>query len=275
MQQANLEETGEGEFAGTLLVHRAQDRRLQCSEHGLGGLGLDTGLLDQVGHKRGLVENRLDGLDCCDMRCEEIAGIEVGAGRKERKEGLVYNWVQSIEHKTKKGRVEYLMPAVGHRVLKVMERWSAPLRQELQSCVLQLEANHSPVGLPERMRVLAAARADCNRLFLGRAGPTPQIRTVSGLHWAGRMKGFAAYAGVDWRLSPHQLRRAYAWTFVRHRLTINADQHPLMNLFHKPTDEKRMVVVLEPEQFDDWLQAPAARSMEFLQPFPADGLRVG
>lgn len=58
-------------------------------------------------------------------------------------------------------------------------------------------------------------------------------------------------------------------------LTINADQHPLMNLFHKPTDEKRMVVILEPEQFDDWLQAPASRSMEFLQPFPAEGLRVG
>lgn len=58
-------------------------------------------------------------------------------------------------------------------------------------------------------------------------------------------------------------------------LTINADQHPLMNLFHKPTDEKRMVVILEPEQFDDWLQAPATRSTEFLRPFPAEGLRVG
>ena len=58
-------------------------------------------------------------------------------------------------------------------------------------------------------------------------------------------------------------------------LTIYADQHPLMNLFHKPTDEKRMVVVLEPEQFDDWLQAPASRSMEFLRPFPAVGLQVG
>ena len=58
-------------------------------------------------------------------------------------------------------------------------------------------------------------------------------------------------------------------------LTINADQHPLMNLFHKPTDEKRMVVILEPEQFEDWLQAPATRSMEFLQPFPAEGLRAG
>jgi len=58
-------------------------------------------------------------------------------------------------------------------------------------------------------------------------------------------------------------------------LTINADQHPLMNLFHKPTDEKRMVVVLEPEQFEDCVQAPPSRSMEFLRPFPADGLRVG
>lgn len=58
-------------------------------------------------------------------------------------------------------------------------------------------------------------------------------------------------------------------------LTINADQHPLMNLFHKPTDEKRMVVILEPEQFDDWLQAPASRSMEFLRPFPSEGLHVG
>lgn len=57
-------------------------------------------------------------------------------------------------------------------------------------------------------------------------------------------------------------------------LTINADQHPLMNLFHKPTDEKRMVVILEPEQFADWLQAPVSRSMEFLRPFPAEGLRV-
>jgi integrase len=152
------------------------------------------------------------------MRCEEIAGLEVGAGRRERKDGLVYNWVKSIEHKTKKGRVEYLMPAVGHRVLKVMERWSAPLRHELRHQVLQLEGDQSPDGMAERMRVLAAARADCNRLFLGREGRTQQVRTVSGLHWAGRMKTYAAHAGVDWRLCPHQLRRVYAWTFVRHRL---------------------------------------------------------
>ena len=31
-------------------------------------------------------------------------------------------------------------------------------------------------------------------------------------------------------------------------LTINADTHPLMRLMHKPTDEKRMVVILPPER---------------------------
>lgn len=32
------------------------------------------------------------------------------------------------------------------------------------------------------------------------------------------MRKFAKKAGVEWKLAPHQLRRTYAWTFVRHRL---------------------------------------------------------
>ena len=55
-------------------------------------------------------------------------------------------------------------------------------------------------------------------------------------------------------------------------LTINADDHPLMRLFHKPTDEKRMVVILPPESYEDWLKAPAAHSMEFMRPIPAEAL---
>lgn len=57
-------------------------------------------------------------------------------------------------------------------------------------------------------------------------------------------------------------------------LTINADEHSLMKLFHKPTDEKRMVVVLPPERFGDWLHAPANESGDFLQAFPAERLTV-
>lgn len=57
-------------------------------------------------------------------------------------------------------------------------------------------------------------------------------------------------------------------------LTVNADAHPLMRLFHKSTDEKRMVVVLPPERYQDWLQAPAEHSMEFMQLCLADLLQA-
>jgi putative SOS response-associated peptidase YedK len=51
-------------------------------------------------------------------------------------------------------------------------------------------------------------------------------------------------------------------------LTINADNHPVFNQFHRPEDEKRMVVILREDQYDEWLDAPAARSMHFMQPYP-------
>lgn len=53
-------------------------------------------------------------------------------------------------------------------------------------------------------------------------------------------------------------------------LTINADTHPLMNQFHKPTDEKRMIVILPPERYDDWLRASARDSGDFLRAWPAE-----
>lgn len=57
-------------------------------------------------------------------------------------------------------------------------------------------------------------------------------------------------------------------------LTINADGHPVMQRFHKPEDEKRMVVVLHEADYDAWLDAPAARMREFLQPYPAQSLEA-
>lgn len=55
-------------------------------------------------------------------------------------------------------------------------------------------------------------------------------------------------------------------------LTINADTHPLMHQFHKPTDEKRMVVILAESEYGDWLDTPPERSTKFLHPYPADKL---
>jgi putative SOS response-associated peptidase YedK len=55
-------------------------------------------------------------------------------------------------------------------------------------------------------------------------------------------------------------------------LTINATDHALMNQFHKPADEKRMVVILPEESYGPWLNAKPEDSMDFMRPYPADGL---
>lgn len=48
-------------------------------------------------------------------------------------------------------------------------------------------------------------------------------------------------------------------------LTVNADGHPVMSRFHRPEDEKRMVVILDPEQYDRWLTCPVAEAPSFFK----------
>lgn len=55
-------------------------------------------------------------------------------------------------------------------------------------------------------------------------------------------------------------------------LTVNADDHDLMKNFHRPQDEKRMVVILPVGAYDDWLMAEPANSMDFMRQYPADRL---
>ncbi len=55
--------------------------------------------------------------------------------------------------------------------------------------------------------------------------------------------------------------------------TLNADAHPLMRRFHKPGDEKRGIVVLPREDWDDWLEcrnSELARSI--LRLYPSDAM---
>ncbi|MBK6294262.1 MAG: SOS response-associated peptidase [Rhodoferax sp.] len=55
-------------------------------------------------------------------------------------------------------------------------------------------------------------------------------------------------------------------------LTINAEHHALMRLFHKPADEKRMVVILPSGGYDAWLSAADSELASFLVAYPADRL---
>lgn len=55
-------------------------------------------------------------------------------------------------------------------------------------------------------------------------------------------------------------------------LTVNADAHPLLRQFHKQGEEKRMVAILEPDEYDAWLDAPPERMHSLLRCLPADAL---
>ena len=57
-------------------------------------------------------------------------------------------------------------------------------------------------------------------------------------------------------------------------LTVSAEHHPLMHLFHKPAEEKRMVVILPAACFDDWLQARPEHSLALLRHSPAVALQA-
>jgi len=71
----------------------------------------------------------------------------------------------------------------------------------------------------------------------------------------------------SWRPAPGS-----PWRYSFTMLTINASGHPLMRLFHRPEDEKRMVVILEDDQIDAWLGATPEESGWFLRQYPAEAL---
>lgn len=46
-------------------------------------------------------------------------------------------------------------------------------------------------------------------------------------------------------------------------LTINTDQHPFMREFHKPTDEKRSIIVIPEDLRQDWLHCTHEEAKDF------------
>ncbi|MCX7219527.1 MAG: SOS response-associated peptidase family protein [Burkholderiales bacterium] len=55
-------------------------------------------------------------------------------------------------------------------------------------------------------------------------------------------------------------------------ITINADGHAVMTRFHKPGDEKRMIVILKPDQYQTWLAGGLVQTPAQFQQYPADQL---
>lgn len=78
-----------------------------------------------------------------------------------------------------------------------------------------------------------------------------------------------AVAGL-WREWEGEAGPEYSFT----QLTINADEHPLMRRFHKPGDEKRALVIVPREEWDDWLNCDDPEfARTFMRPYPAEHMR--
>jgi len=158
------------------------------------------------------------------MRNDEAIGIEVGAWRKEFKNGVIFCWVATIEHKTGKGRVEYLVPELTLEALNILARYSVTIRKELEQEINQLTNNQNLSNSTEYILRLEKARKDSKKLFLGRNNQGGRIKKgyhVEALSCEGSNVAFgrlAKAAGSDWPLRTHQCRRTYARCFVESRM---------------------------------------------------------
>jgi len=154
------------------------------------------------------------------MRQEELVGVRVGSYRSQVKDGVTYHWVQTVENKITGGEVvEYLMPEIGVKVLRVMETWSAPLRKRLWTEVSSLSSapkGETEAARAERLQRLARVTADTDRLFLSAGRGSVSALTANGVRSA--MQSLAKAAGVDWHLAPHQLRRKFVAECAHHEL---------------------------------------------------------
>ncbi|HKT97933.1 MAG TPA: SOS response-associated peptidase family protein [Paraburkholderia sp.] len=113
-----------------------------------------------------------------------------------------------------------------------------------QLCLLPAEAFYEPF--------YASATAKSVRWRIGMADGSPFA--IAGLwrEWADDGEG-----------------KAFSFTM----LTVNSEEHPLMNRFHKPGDEKRSVVILPTSEYDNWLSAGSTdEARTFLNLYPADAM---
>jgi integrase len=161
------------------------------------------------------------------MRNQEVAGVENGSWRQEVRAGVTYTWVRSVERKTGKGPVEYLIPPQMVAVLEVLQRFAQPFQARLAEEIANLERQDDREGTIERLQRLRRARRSLTKVFLsentasgsdgtGHGATRVDVLTRSGCRRA--LKRMTEAVGSDWDISPHQCRRTYARMFAESRM---------------------------------------------------------
>jgi site-specific recombinase XerD len=145
-------------------------------------------------------------------RNHELAFLESGAVRstlepsdRDGEEPRRYWWMKAKSTKTGEGVTEWMIPEAAVTAIRVLERWAAPYRAQLdREIAARREANPDDVEI-------AAALQHRKAIFLAseprRGG---QVRTLSNQMVNLDLRRFAQACDLDWELASHQFRRKFA-----------------------------------------------------------------
>lgn len=156
-------------------------------------------------------------------RNHELASIEAGAAKTTRHDGEPYHWLCGVSLKTYTGATEWMMPFIGVRCVQIMERWSAPAREQVQREMrlladgmdaLKNGSEEQKFAMAEYCRLASLQ----HRLFLSYSRSTSQIVCLSCRGWNLQLGRFVRSCGTDWHLVTHQLRRTFAANVAHHVL---------------------------------------------------------
>jgi putative SOS response-associated peptidase YedK len=97
----------------------------------------------------------------------------------------------------------------------------------------------------------------------------PNYESGAAVRWKIGMADGSPFAVAGLYRTWEELDGAESYSFTQ--ITINADDHPLMRRFHKPGDEKRSLVIVPAQDYDDWLECrDPERARAYLLPYPAE-----
>jgi len=170
------------------------------------------------------------------MRNSESVGITNDCWRSEVRNGVAFHWVRTVEIKTGKGLVEYLIPPEAIQALSILQRYAEPLQARLADEARWLEEHLSrndsdDAILDNGMKVVEAVdrlnhvRSIGRHLFLGldmrrsdHLASGSRVEVMSADACNHQLKTLARDAGAEWDLTNHQCRRTFAYNVANSRL---------------------------------------------------------
>jgi putative SOS response-associated peptidase YedK len=101
----------------------------------------------------------------------------------------------------------------------------------------------------------------------------PNWETGSAVRWKIGMADAEPFAVAGLYRSWIEADGTPSFSFTQ--ITINADEHPLMQRFHRPGDEKRTLVIIQRSDYDGWLECrDSERARTYLNLYPPERMHA-